>query len=127
MAFLLVGFVVPSGKLIVVESLAVIQLAFFSVLQFKNIPPTYIGFKKLTLSNGYNIQSVTESPTFNNEQSTYGLLGVSDNVFGNFNISFVLLFVVPAFLSAIGYCISRYIMKNKLADNAEMKEILMEI
>jgi hypothetical protein len=54
-------------------------------------------------------------------------MGFSDNVFGNYNISFILLFMVPTILSTIGYFVSRHIMKNKLTDNAEIKEILMEI
>ena len=127
MIFLFVGFVVPAGKLIVVEALAVIQITFFSVLQFKNIPPTYIGFKELVLSSGCNIPSLVQSSTTNFEQSIYGLMGLSDNVLSNYNISFILLFLIPAILSMIGFFISRHIMKKKLSNNADIKEILMEI
>lgn len=54
-------------------------------------------------------------------------MGLSDNVLGNYNISFILLLLIPVILSGIGYFVSRHIMKNKLADNADIKEILMEI
>jgi hypothetical protein len=53
-AFLLLGLVSPVGKIIVVEALAVIQLGFFTVLQFDKIPPTFIGFKRLLPSSGIN-------------------------------------------------------------------------
>lgn len=52
LAFL--GLFIPSGKLIIVEALAVIQISYFSVLQFQKIPPTYTGFKNLVISNGFN-------------------------------------------------------------------------
>lgn len=52
--FLLLGLVSPVGKIIVVEALAVIQLGFFTVLQFDKIPPTFIGFKCLLPSSGIN-------------------------------------------------------------------------
>jgi hypothetical protein len=52
--FLLCGLITPVGKLIVIESLAVIQLGFFTVLQFGKIPPTFIGLKNLLASSGVN-------------------------------------------------------------------------
>jgi hypothetical protein len=59
-ALMFCGLISPVGKLIVVEALAVIQLGFFTVLQFDKIPPTFIGFKHLLSSSGINdIDSVT--------------------------------------------------------------------
>jgi hypothetical protein len=40
-AFMFMGFMIPVGKLIVVESLAVVQVAFFSILQIDIVPVTY--------------------------------------------------------------------------------------
>ena len=56
MAF--IGFFMPFGKLIIVEALAVIQISFFAILQFKSIPPSYFGLKNLIYSNGYNDQNL---------------------------------------------------------------------
>lgn len=54
LGFVVIGWMLPSGKLIVIEALAVIQIAYFSIFQFNKIPPTYIGLKNLIFSNGYN-------------------------------------------------------------------------
>lgn len=56
MAF--IGFFMPFGKLIIIEALAVIQISFFGILQFKNIPSSYFGLKNLIYSNGYNDQNL---------------------------------------------------------------------
>lgn len=53
-----VGLFIPSGKLIIVEALAVIQISYFSILQFSKIPPTYVGLKNLIISNGFNDQEL---------------------------------------------------------------------
>ena len=60
-AMVMIGFLVPAGKLIMLEGLAVTQIAFFSVLQFQKIPPTFIGLKNLIFSNGYNDGSLLSS------------------------------------------------------------------
>lgn len=54
LAFVFAGLLAPAGKLIVIEALAVVQITFFSVLQFQKIPPTFLSFRHLLLSNGYN-------------------------------------------------------------------------
>ena len=54
LAFTFLGLLSPVGKLIVVEALIVIQLSFFSILQFQKFPVTFIGLKNLIFSNGYN-------------------------------------------------------------------------
>lgn len=59
--FLLLGLVCPVGKLVVLEALAVVQLGFFTVLQFDKIPPTFIGFKNLLSSFGLNDLDLTST------------------------------------------------------------------
>lgn len=59
--FMLCGLITPVGKLIVVEALAVIQLGFFTVLQFDKITPTFIGLKNLLPSNGFNDVDIVTS------------------------------------------------------------------
>jgi hypothetical protein len=54
LAFTFLGLLSHVGKLIVVEALIVIQLSFFSILQFQKFPVTFIGFQNLIFSNGYN-------------------------------------------------------------------------
>jgi hypothetical protein len=65
LAFAFIGLCVPAGKLIVIEALAVVQLTFFSVLQFDKIPPTFIGFKNLIYSSGYNDPNFVSAATNN--------------------------------------------------------------
>lgn len=58
---LILGCCVPFGKLIMLEALAVVQISYFSLMQFKRILPTFIGLKNLLFSNGYNLQNLFES------------------------------------------------------------------
>jgi hypothetical protein len=74
---MLLGLFGPGGKLIVVEALAVIQITYFSILQFQKIPPTFIGFKALIFSNGYNIPNLIPDNNAQNSQSVYRLMGLS--------------------------------------------------
>jgi hypothetical protein len=74
LAFL--GLCIPSGKLILVEALAVIQISYFSVLQFQKIPPTYAGLKNLIISNGYNYQCFISSSQSSSPQNVYKILGL---------------------------------------------------
>lgn len=69
------GLCIPVGKLIILEALAVVQLTYFSILMFEKIPPTFIGFKALMISNGYNDQNIffKKNPT---SLSVYRLLGL---------------------------------------------------
>lgn len=55
------SFFMPFGKLIVIEALAVIQISYFGIMQFNKIPPTFLGFKNLIYSNGYNDQDMFSS------------------------------------------------------------------
>jgi hypothetical protein len=43
---MVLGCLVPVGKLIMLEALAVVQISFFTLMQFKKIPPTYYGLEK---------------------------------------------------------------------------------
>lgn len=107
-AMVLAGFFVPSGKLIMLEGLAVTQIAYFSVLQFQKIPPTFIGLKNLIFSNGYNNGSLmlgSSSPSKN--QSLYKLLGLQSEVLSNFNINLVLFVIAPTLIGGIGYFLTR--------------------
>jgi len=58
---LFLGFCVPAGKLVILEALAVVQITFFSILQFEKAPPTFAGFKNLIFSNGYNSPDIFQS------------------------------------------------------------------
>ena len=51
---LVLGCLVPAGKVIILEALVVVQIVFFSLLQFDKLPLTFLGLKNLALSNGYN-------------------------------------------------------------------------
>jgi hypothetical protein len=53
-----IGMFAPVGKILIIEAVAVVQISFFSVLQYQKIPPTFVGFKNLILSNGYNNQMI---------------------------------------------------------------------
>ena len=52
--FAFLGFFVPAGKLIVLETLSVVQMGYFSILSFEKIPPSFAGLQSLNVSNGYN-------------------------------------------------------------------------
>ncbi len=110
MAFsmLLMGFFVPAGKLIMLEATAVTQIAFFSVLQFPKVPPTFIGLKNLIFSNGYNDGSLLpESVSAPKDQTIYKLMGLQSGVLSNFNIDLVLLVILPALIGSVGYFLTR--------------------
>lgn len=101
MVFAFVGLLSPVGKLIIVEALAVVQLTFFSIIQFRKIPPTFIGFKNLILSSGYNDPNLFESPIIQKDQTIFKLIGLDQSVFLNFNISFILFIGLPVLLGSI--------------------------
>ena len=54
MVLLFVGLLVPAGKLSVVNMAIVCQIAYFSLLQFDQVPLTIEGFSFLSYSNGFN-------------------------------------------------------------------------
>ncbi len=112
MIFAFLGLLCPVGKLIVVEALVVIQLGFFSILQFKKIPPTFIGFKNLIFSNGYNDPNLFNSSIVQKDQTVFKLMGLDHSLFLNFNVSFVLFFWLPFFIGLIGVLL--FLVKGKL-------------
>lgn len=105
MAFM--GCCVPGGKLILLEALAVVQIGFFSVLQFKKIPPTFVGFQNLVYSNGYNIQGFLSPSGGVSEQNIYKLMGLDQSILSNFNLSFVIFVITPALIGSLGLLITK--------------------
>jgi hypothetical protein len=51
---MVLGFIMPVGKLVIVEALAVVQIGYFSIFQFQKVPLTFLPLKNLKMSNGYN-------------------------------------------------------------------------
>ncbi len=51
---MVLGFIMPVGKLIIVEALAVVQIGYFSIFQFQKVPLTFLPLKNLKMSNGFN-------------------------------------------------------------------------
>jgi hypothetical protein len=106
----ILGLCIPSGKLIIVEALAVIQISYFSVLQFQKIPPTYVGLKNLIISNGYNDQSLLSSSQ--GVQTVYKLLGLQPSALSNFNISLITFVILPALVGGIGLLVTKFLSKT---------------
>jgi hypothetical protein len=75
-------------------------------MQFKKIPPTFIGLKNLMFSNGFNIQSLF-GPTSHKFQDVYRLLGLQSSAFSNDNISLIVFLVLPFLIGLIGHLIGR--------------------
>jgi hypothetical protein len=119
--FIILGFIGPAGKLIVVEALAVIQITYFSILQFDKIPPTFIGFKNLILSNGYNDPDIFGQPNSQRNMNVYKLMGLNENILSNYNISFVILFILPFIIGFLGVIICKYLPTKK---NFVKKELI---
>lgn len=110
--FILAGFIIPSGKIIIIEALAVIQITYFSILHYEKIPTSYIGFKNLIFSSGFNMISSTSS---DNRQilNVFQLLGFNMNMALNYNISFIILFCLPLCIVVGGYAILKIFYQNK--------------
>jgi hypothetical protein len=108
LAFL--GLCIPSGKLIIVEALAVIQISYFSVLQFQKVPQTYVGLRNLIISNGYNDQNLIESSKVSS-QNAYKLLGIETNALSNFNISLIMFIALPVLVGGIGLLVTKFVTK----------------
>ena len=114
LAMVLLGLCFPVGKLIILEALAVVQISFFSVLQFDKIPPTLIGFKGLIISNGYNDPNILSSSANQlKDANVYRLMGLNDEILSNYNISLAVMFVLPLFVGLLGYTISTLLKKTQ--------------
>lgn len=122
------GFLFPIGKLIVLECLAVIQLSFFSILQFDKIAPTFIGLKRLIVSSGYNDPNISLNLEARKEIDASMLMGLTNNFVSNYNISFLLFFVVPLLIGLVGWLLTRpkdtpskRITKDEISSNVSSK------
>jgi uncharacterized Tic20 family protein len=49
-----IGCLIPMGKHILTPVLSIIQVSYFTILQYDQLPLTYMGIKNLKYSNGYN-------------------------------------------------------------------------
>ena len=102
LAFL--GFIVPAGKLIVLEMLAVIQIAYFSLLEFEKIPPTFVGLKSLHMSNGYNDLNMFSSES-RFSQDIFRIMGFETVAVENYNLSFIVFVILPLIVGLVGYIV----------------------
>lgn len=94
--------------------MAVVQISYFSIFQLEKIPPTFIGLKNLIYSNGYNSQNLlsTNYKIFKGDTSTLmGISPLSPILFNNYNISLVILFLLPVLIGLIGYLVSKFMCK----------------
>ncbi len=101
LVFLLIGFVSPVGKLLVVECLAVIQVSFFSIMQLDLVPFTYDDLKYLIYSTGYYDFSGLLPSNSIQQETIYQMLGLNQIIFSNLNIG-MLLIIVPIIFGTIG-------------------------
>ncbi len=103
----MVGFFVPAGKLIVLEALAVVQITYFSILQFDKVSPTFAGFRGLLLSSGYNDPNMFGSCNSKGEISIYKMMGLYNGILSNYNLSLIALFILPLIIGLIGKLLTR--------------------
>jgi hypothetical protein len=91
----------------------VIQISFFSILQFEKIPPTFVGLKNLIFSNGYNDPNMFSSSQSREIQSVFTLMGIKLNALSNFNLSLVLLVIIPAVIGLTGVIFAKIKYRNQ--------------
>ena len=105
LVFIFLGFFFPQGKLSIIFMVIPAQITYFTVFQYDQIPLTLSGFDNLQYSNGFNqITSLTDSvQTF----STIKLK--NDEMFTNYNLTFLILCMVPFTLGLISYLIVKLI------------------
>lgn len=96
------GFIMPAGKLIVLEMLAVIQIGYFSLLGFEKIPPIFVGLKSLHMSNGYNDLNLFSSES-RLPQDIFRIMGFETVALENYNLSFIVFVMLPLIVGLIGY------------------------
>lgn len=100
MVLLYVGLICPIGKFSVFQILSIIQYAYLNVLQFKQFPIMFNGFNSLSLSNGVNINSGDNQNIL--QENVFTSLGIYSNSFiQNFNITFVIVFLLPFVIGLI--------------------------
>lgn len=117
MGFIIIGCVVPGGKVVLVEALAVVQVAYFSlVLGFDKIPPTYTGLRWLGLGSGFNDWRVWGEGwgkdigvNEDNGVTVAKVLGVNvDSMIESYNLTFIVLVGVPIVVGLIGLLVSKW-------------------
>jgi hypothetical protein len=121
LALLLIGLCFQAGKLIIVEGLAVLQVSYFSLLMFKKMPPSYLGFKNLVFTNGYNDPNICSSDDSADDMSIYDILGLSKTILSNYNFSFIIFFVAPFLIGVTGFIVAKK-MNKKESKQIEMEE-----
>lgn len=104
--FAVLGFLIPSGKLIVLEALAVIQVGYFSLLEFDKIPPTFAGLQSLNPCNGFNDLGLLASQS-QLKQNIFKIIGLKITALSNDNISLVLFVILPMIVGVIGFFVTR--------------------
>jgi hypothetical protein len=75
-------------------------------MQFQKIPPTFVGFKSLIYSNGYNDQDMFASAQ-KGVQNVFNLMGFKSNMLSNYNISLAVFVILPAIVGMTGVLISK--------------------
>jgi hypothetical protein len=112
------GLIMPIGKPIVIEALAVVQITYFSLIQFKKIPPTFIGLKSLIYSSGYNDQNILSANNYQ-KPDVFSIIGMDTSILSNCNISLLLLFIVPVCVGLTGFLIIKFLRKGTVKDSNE--------
>lgn len=81
------------------------QITYFTVFQYDQIPLTLSGFDNLQYSNGFNqITSLTDSVQI------FSIIKLkNDEMFTNYNLTFLILCMVPFVLGLISYLIVKLI------------------
>jgi hypothetical protein len=81
-------------------------------MQFQKIPPTFLGFKNLIYSNGYNDQNLFSDSSSKGIQNVYALMGVKLDLLSNFNISLVVFVILPLMVGLTGVLIFKLTKKS---------------
>lgn len=105
LVFIYLGFLFPVGKLTITLIVVPVQIVYFSVFQYDQIPLTLSGFNNFQYSNGFNdLTSITEI-----NQIFPNLVLKSTQIFENYNLTFFLLSLAPFTLSLISLIIVNFI------------------
>ena len=103
---LFVGLCMPSGKFSIVQALMIPQMICFSLLQFDIVPLTYLGFRNMFFSSGFN--SLSMNTTTIVPKQIFPFFGLSDTSFlSNYNVTFVVICLMPLLIGLIGLFILR--------------------
>jgi hypothetical protein len=114
--FAILGYFMPIGKPIVIESLSVVQIAYFSVIQFKKIPPTFIGLENLIYSNGYKDSNILSANNYQNSD-VFNLIGMNSSILSDCSISLLFLFILPVCVGLMGCLIVKLLKKRSVKDS----------